>query len=366
MARIPRTPQSRRSARLRNGVFVMLITFPLILMLRGDSNEPFPRPHSIYDLFYLPADFKHYFSQGFRLRKPLARVQNQFMLKFNGRSAGGPVATGQNGWLFLAKAGVRDDYRNRPPLERETAEKWRIQIESNQRFCRERGIDYYFAVVPAKETVMLDELPTGIEVRRAGTSRAQHLQRFFLTKSIDLQPIDLVQPLQNSRPWAPPFYKTDTHWNEAGAFIGYLELLKRIALKYPTVKIPQADTVSLATHKITGGNEAQIMGLENVVDETFITLTLPDERIVHTSGGALPTFAQLNRASFDQGNLVTRCDSAEIPQAIVFHDSFGLAMMRFLARNFEKTQFVWSKFSEPAVDSIRPAIVIELIWAGHL
>ncbi len=357
----------RSAARLRNVLFALFVGVPLALMLSDrKSDVPFPVPNGMAGIFEFPSEFEHYFGNGFETRKPLARMHGRILQAVGTGIRTGGVLRGKDGWMFLTEAGVLQDYRREDPLPREKLERLRRRFETNQSFCNERGVEYALMIVPAKETVLTDMLPGGIEERRAGGSRTAYVQRFLQTKCVDLSPIDLVGPLRDARSWNEPYFKTDTHWNEAGALVAYRELLLRLRESNAELSIPELVSAAVLSKAIKGGNEAQILGLADEVDERYLTISLSDARGVHRVDGKPLTFDQLNRAQFSKGNLHTQCDAGEWKSAIVFHDSFGLAPIKFIGRNFRDTYFMWSDFATTAVDRIRPEVVIQIVWAGHL
>jgi alginate O-acetyltransferase complex protein AlgJ len=366
---MPSDTKRRRNqaSSVRNALFALCLGVPLMVMLTDRKEEvPFPMPTRLEALFDFSSEFKHYFSHGFALRKPFARIHERIMAKVGSSSRMGGVGKGADGWLFLAEAGLLDDYRRKDPLERSELEALKTRFEANNACCQERNIAYFLLIVPAKETIVPDKLPDGILPRRAGTSRAEYAQRFLRTKSLDLDPIDLVAPLRANRFWHEPYFKTDTHWNEIGAFVAYQELLKRMRLEHPNLSVPSREAVSVAIHEILGGNEAQILGVEDRVDEVYPTVTLPDARRIRRTDGEPLTSDHLNRAQFAEGNFHTQCDEGELRSALVFHDSFGLATVKFIGRNFRDTRFIWGNFDGGTVDQFLPEVVIQVIWVGHL
>jgi len=58
--------------------------------------------------------------------------------------------------------------------------------------------------------------------------------------------------------------------------------------------------------------------------------------------------------------VVTECSDGEIPKAVIFRDSFGEALMPWLAQHFRRAVFVWSDEIVPEViEQEQPDVVIQ-------
>jgi hypothetical protein len=62
---------------------------------------------------------------------------------------------------------------------------------------------------------------------------------------------------------------------------------------------------------------------------------------------------------------VTEQDDTRLPRAVVFRDSFGSALVPFLAEHFSRALFLWQYNVDPdVVLAERPAVVIQE-WVGR-
>jgi hypothetical protein len=66
--------------------------------------------------------------------------------------------------------------------------------------------------------------------------------------------------------------------------------------------------------------------------------------------------------------LATECDDPRLPRAVMFHDSFVVAMLPFLSEHFRRIAYVWDPdFHPDVVEREQPEIVLhELVerWLG--
>lgn len=57
------------------------------------------------------------------------------------------------------------------------------------------------------------------------------------------------------------YYKTDTHWNELGAYFGYYELATKLEPLFPAIKPIELNKYSLSSSKDVGGDLVYYLGL---------------------------------------------------------------------------------------------------------
>ncbi len=101
-------------------------------------------------------------------------------------------------------------------------------------------------------------------------------------------------------------------------------------------------------------------GLTRLITETNLTL-VPRRaaRRPRSSNRRIPT------PGFATARLVTVVDDPALPRALVYRDSFGSALVPFLAEHFSRAVFLWEYDVMPStVRQERPQVVIQE-WAGR-
>jgi hypothetical protein len=150
----------------------------------------------------------------------------------------------------------------------------------------------------------------------------------------------------------PTYYRTDTHWNCFGAFIGYQRLMQAIALRLPNV--PQA---RLADFEITQF-ECPGMDLARMLD-SLVTLS---DSCIHLRPHASFTATQVQQAT-DGG--ARECHQATNPtapleRALVLHDSFFLSVGPFFNEHWRQVDYYWMyEFPHDAIERVRPQVVVQ-------
>lgn len=271
-----------------------------------------------------------------------------------GTSPSDAVWLGRNGWLYYLDDGAREDLLE-PRLPDGYLDAWVRALDHTHRWLAQQGITYLVVIVPDKHVIYPEFLPVGIRPRAAPTRVDQvvtALRARTRVPLLDLRP-HLRQAAQNRR----IYHRTDTHWNDLGAFVGYQQIVGDVARRTPGVQParPLSDFVENTTSS-PGLDLAFLLGLDERLSEELITLTprVPRRaRVVSSSATG---------AGQEVGDLATEIADATLPRALVYRDSFATALIPFLAEHFSRTRFLWQRAVDPAVvTEERPAVVIHEI-----
>lgn len=137
------------------------------------------------------------------------------------------VAVGRDGWLFLGK-GSNDvlGYYTQPasfgPIR---LSEWGKLLSSRSTNIAAQGRKYLHAIVPEKISVYDDKLALSIDWQQGPG------QRTFASLPDDLKAnvVNLVPLLRQYRGDRDLFWRTDSHWNFAGAYLAYQMICGRLA-----------------------------------------------------------------------------------------------------------------------------------------
>lgn len=91
-------------------------------------------------------------------------------------------------------------------------------------FENERGIDFYITALPNKEIIYAEYMPDTI-ARVNEVSRGEQVAEYMWANT-DLVYVFPKQALSEAKEDDQVYYKTDTHWNQIGAFVGMQEIFK--------------------------------------------------------------------------------------------------------------------------------------------
>jgi len=329
------------------GFFMLVLLLPLAgKLLRSDQTVAasenrrlmrFPKVNlDGKSLTAFPSNFERYFDDQFGFRDQLIHLHHLIKLQWLGVSPTPKVVLGKEGWMF-----DRDtvQYYEAPPLVPEALENWRRFLEERQAFVAAKGYPFLLVFAPLSSTIYPEYLPDSVR-HLPRTSRLDQLLAYLRTNS-SIPTLDLREALLSAKKTERLYQRTDTHWNELGAFHGYQEIMRSIAGNCrQTGPVPRSE-FDIREHHTAGGDIARLMGLADRFPEQHFEFS--------RRGGAQAHVAEWypEGARVPMGFSMKTDDSSK-PRAIVYHDSFAFeSLYKFLAENFSEVWFHWNHYYDP-------------------
>ena len=321
----------------------------------GEKRELAPFPALHFDrasLSAFPDGFTKYFEDNFAFRTRLVRWQAAIRLNALHVSPSPTVVAGGNGFLFYADDGAIEDYVDEKPFTREELESWRLTLQHTQDWLRGRGISYVFVIAPDKHAIYPELFPAS--VRRLHDESRMDALVAYLRASSTVNVLDLRPALMAARSRERLYHRTDTHWNDRGAFVGYQQIASRLGLQ------PAPRSAFETTDVRTAGRDlAGMLGLTDVLSEDDLRLTPRNGRRARIVEPAHPN------EFYEDARIVTEIPDASLPRAVIFRDSFASALVPFLSEHFSRAVYLWQNNFDPAVvDQEHPTVVIQE-WVGR-
>lgn len=280
----------------------------------------------------------------FNVDRP-ARWLNRALYAAGISTAPNQVVIGREGWLYLG-----DEYERTRTATRRAARAEDIaragQVAAAARawedWLRRRGVRLYRVLVaPNKESIYPEHLPRwaqpagpGMTDALAAAARATHVDVRAALRSARQQPHAL-------------YYRTDTHWNGAGAAFAFQAFAAQVGAAAPELRWPApeaADIVSVAPRP--GGDLARFLRLSDALGdlEPVTRLAVPQLEYHDFMMGAplRPGSTELR----DTRRPVVHVSPAALNRARVLwlRDSFGDALSPWMAATFSHTmQLHWNE-----------------------
>jgi hypothetical protein len=354
-----------------NGVliFLVLLYMPLadqVFKISGKSElvekrELSRRPEFRFDsLLVYPQQYTRYYNDYFTFRPGLIYLDNLLKVKILGVSPLPSVLIGKDDWFFLDKLGLRpgtvECYRSIELFTPGRLEQWKNVLEQRQQWLAARGIHYLFLIVPNKNTIYPEFMPDHIR-RVHEKSRMDQLLEYLQNRST-VPVLDLRPALKAGKTRYPVYSRTDTHWNDYGAYIAFREIITYISRSFPSFKgvVP----LPLSRFKIevvnrSGGDLAVMLSLnKDVFREDMIFLEArPPLRAV---GGNLENISRFVKQGYRE------CPTAFLPNILMVHDSFYKRLEPFLSEQFSRVLFIWDwdlNFYPHIIEREGPKLVID-------
>ena len=342
-------------------LFLLMAALPtygmLIPALNGDTGEN--RALAQWPAGFDPAGIEDWFDDHFALRGEMTGIYNLYNAKSGVEVLNG-VAIGKDDWLYYMYDNSDIDIKRESHYTEEELTNICNAQQAVKDELESRGIAYYLMVCPDKHTVYPEYLPDGL-AGYEGESRFDGMAR-AISENTDVTLVDTRQAVIDAKGDQRLFFKTDTHWNAYGAYIGYTELMNAISADFPNVRVLTMDDVEVeVTENWTGGDMSGFIGQSETMTDTLYNFRVKDSTLVLQDTPYAETSTDPERPVLRYVNP----DHPELPSAVIFRDSFVARdatctlMLPLLADSFSSVAVVWStSVLDHIVEYEQPDIVV--------
>ncbi len=324
-----------------------------------------------------PSKFADYYSDNYGFRPILVRTYNIIMTRYVKNVDRNNVLFGRDNWLYWSGGDALDQYRSVAPLSEKDLHKMAVIMQERQSFCERMGARYFLVIVPDKHTIYPEFLPEWMSKANAKSHVDQIVE--YLRAHTTVTVIDLRDAMMEAKKYAQEnlkteaYFKTDTHWNELGAFFGYREIMKRIAQWFPALRPMELSEFNLKNITVKGGDLAILAGLKDQYSFTSVSLEpktpFSAKKIIDVGEFYKDHFPKLvlneKTVHMDFGIFAMETGKTSLPRAVMFRDSFSSWLVPYLSEHFSRIIYYWVihetdkyDFYSDIVAHERPAIVI--------
>lgn len=316
-----------------NLVFLFLIFVPCTLFFANitSNSESEKRtlaekpglPKSPKEILLYPKNYEKYINDNFYFKQRLVSLNNFMHKKLFNRLQGGEVIVGIDGWLFYKgddRKQVIEDLVGKTKFSSIEIDNIFSTLSSYKSYSNAIGAEFLVVIAPNKETIYTEYLPQRI-IKTPLTKIDQIFKK--LSDYPELKILDLRNHLLNAKNIEQIYYKTDTHWNEKGAYICYDQIMKEFGLPKKDSKIYQS------SKKKYIGDLSSMAKLESEYFEEadFFNFPLHDKQSLGAND-----FRVINKKG--RGSVV------------IYRDSFFSAVEPFISDSFSDSIYYWSKIVE--------------------
>ncbi len=184
-------------------------------------------------------------------------VWNVAVGNFSKASTANQVLKGKQGWLFYKNESDGTsipEYKGNNHYSKATMKRIKNNLLKMKKAVQKRGATFVLCIIPNKEVMYPEYMPNSIK-RKSTVTRADQLVR-YLEKNSNLLIVYPKEELMAAKENHQVYYKTDTHWNAKGRFIGVQKLRSVL-----TGKSTSIDEVKFKTTTSTySGDLARLLG----------------------------------------------------------------------------------------------------------
>jgi alginate O-acetyltransferase complex protein AlgJ len=304
-----------------------------------------------------PRAFREYFNNNFAFRPTLMKVHAFLKVRTFRVSSSSNVTLGKDGWLFYSGDGIVDSYRRTQPFSASELARWTELLVARRNWLEARGIPYLFLIAPDPQTIYPEQMPTNLW-RMPNPSRLDQLMSYVHSHS-DVQILDLRAALFSAKELSRIYYKTDTHWTQAGGFVAYQAIGLWMAEHFPSWRPDPAHEFDNIEIPGWYGALTYMLGAPGSFTETRLELVPRDGPGVTTDGRPLPQ-NETEDAWNIRDTVVREDPDGEIPRVVIFRDSQMAAPAQFLSRHFRRAVLRWQwSFDFSLVEKEEPNLVIQ-------
>lgn len=302
-----------------------------------------------------PENYTSYINDYLPFRTPLIRMNSRIEYYLFHASSSDYVSIGKDGWLFYKRV---DDgnpiacYRGENLLSPEDLETMAANLTRTKENLAKEGIEFAVFIAPNKERIYFEEMADCYGLPAEEYAAKQIVE--YLRENTDITvvyPYAELMEAKNDMPEYLLYHKTDTHWNEYGAYIGTRELLQEFDIQLPDIA---SDKVQIAESQDTAGDISGMLNLPYMdAGNTFAVQGYAD----HEYTNDIWDFSTEIRYHSSQG------DSRKI---FIRRDSFCSAMSEIIGSQFQESVMIHTSiYSNEMIKTEKPDIFIyEMVERG--
>lgn len=263
------------------------------------------------------------------------------------------VIEGSDKWLFFMLENSLEDYQGSNIFDQAQLEGYVGNMLALQQSCDATGKSLYFLIPPNKEQVYSEKMP---DITVYDSYKRQQRLVDYIHANTNLKIAYPLQEMLAAKGNYQIYFRTDTHWNFAGAFVGVQSLYSLMGL--PTTGL---NSVSVEKFGVSAGEVGDLIGLGNLNPADY-------GGDVNYSIGYKPGVQANVVAGSDPGANFYSASSPSGQQCnlVVVGDSFRIYAGLFLQKDFSSCTLIKYKYpgdlnNTNAINAIRGADCIVVL-----
>lgn len=330
-------------------LFLAILILPNLIMLTNLENnqdnkqikfKDFPELNLKEPIAFIRG-FKNYYNDNFGLKTTSVKNYIDFKINFlEENPIPNRVVHGKNGWYFLGNefSNVHNNTFGNEPFLKNELKLITQNLNSIINYLSSHGIKFYLVVPPDKNRIYQEEMPYKLN---QNITKLEELKE-HLKKELDFEIIDLTSTILSNKPNDLLYYKTDSHWNDYGAFLGYTEVINVISKDFT---IPQNPLLNYNIDKDIIENGGTINMINLIIKEKAITLNKKTASNIITKKST---------------RIDTRYLNSKINLKLIMHrDSFANAWIRFFNESFGESIYLRGYvLDKTLIEKEKPDIII--------
>lgn len=256
------------------------------------------------------------------------------------------VIQGRYNWLFYRGDNSVGYYRGTNVFSEEEMQEKLALMQQLQDVCDAKGIELVFMVMPNKEQVYPEYMPTYESV-----AERKRLDIFadYVKENSSIKFLYPLEELKAGKVYYDTYYVYDTHWNNVGAYIGTMSLCEALGLETTSI----ADIITRRYEDVLVGlcisGDLDPAAYPPDYDVTFEHK--PEIKVLKSEGLTSPKYGYdtVHKAETNSPN---QCNF------VMLGDSFRVSMIPYLEKEFSNSTFVQRQDCDQVKTEIQNADVL--------
>lgn len=314
-------------------------------------------PTSLQAWTKFPKAFDAYAHDQFGFRGELLQGYRWLMASVFHQSTSYRAFVGRNGWLYFTGNDGLADMRGTSSYTEVQLRNDVEQINARGELLAVRGIRYGFVVFPDKHTIYPQFLPRGVyagfdhrRLNALDAAMAQTGRDYYFDATDALRRDAMRSPF-------PLYYKSDTHWNPWGAYLGYEAWVTASGTRLGLRSFNYTFDRFRPAHRPLNGDLSKMSGYHPHDPDIYPPAGAGCER---TAPWNVPA-AMLHRLNTIASHMRT-AECSGTGTALVLHDSFLDSIERYVTGDFRRSWLIWNYPGDKdfgwLVDKLQPDTVL--------
>lgn len=209
-----------------------------------------------------PSEYEKYFNDNMPFRNNLVTMNTAIDYFIFSKSTSGRVVVGKDDWLFYADRGDGNPiscYQGTNLLSEEKLEAMAQNCLAVQAYLDELGKEFIIFIAPNKERIYYNKMPEKYGTP-ADTYKALQIVE-YLRNNTNIRVVYPYDELMQAKESLAEniYYKTDTHWNLIGGYVGAAALMRELDVEMPDIT---SNEITITEGSNTAGDLAGMLNLK--------------------------------------------------------------------------------------------------------